>query len=70
MGGEGRGCSSPFIGAQGAPKRVVRVVTGGVNGSNAIERRARLGGPLRRGNHGRAQAMQEEGHDRWGPPLH
>jgi hypothetical protein len=49
MGGEGRGCSSPFIGAQGAPKRVVGVVTGGVNGSNAIERRARLGGACKEG---------------------
>jgi hypothetical protein len=43
-GGEGRGFSSPFIGAKGAPGRVVGVVTGGVNGFNTIEDGARLRG--------------------------
>jgi hypothetical protein len=41
-GGEGRGFSSSFIGAEGASGRVAGVVIGGVNGFNAIKDRARL----------------------------
>jgi hypothetical protein len=41
-GGEGRGCSSPFIGAEGASGGVAGAVMGSVSGFNAIEDRARL----------------------------
>jgi hypothetical protein len=43
-GGEGWGCSSPFIGAEGAPGRGGRGGNGGVNGFNVIEDGARLRG--------------------------
>jgi hypothetical protein len=35
--GDGRGCSSPFIGAGGAPGRGGQELIAGVNGFNAIE---------------------------------
>jgi hypothetical protein len=47
-GGEVRGFSSPFIGAEGAPGRGGRRGNDGINGFNAIQHRASLRG-LRRG---------------------
>jgi hypothetical protein len=52
---EGRGCSSPFIGADGAPGRGGRVVMANVNGFKAIEGGRGEGGGFKEGKSWRAR---------------